>query len=89
MSQQSRFNTKSLNCAILIEIRNLQVKKISEKLLKLNIIPLEYIDEEIRLQCIINKIPFNINYDSRLEYLNNILLKECKKGTSKLISDLC
>ena len=81
MSKHTRFNNNSLKCTLLIEIRNLQVKKISEMILNpdYNIIPLEYIDEEIRLQCIKNKIPIIINYESRLEYLNNVLLKECKK----------
>jgi hypothetical protein len=89
--QINRLNEKSLQGNILIEIRNKHIESIVKKILnpEYNIIPLEYIDEKIRLECIKKKIEFIPNNDSRIIYLNNLLLKECSKGTSKIISEMC
>ena len=87
----NKLNEKSLEGNILIEIRNKHVKEIVKTMMnpEYNIIPLEYIDERIRLDCIKNKTEYINDNESRLIYLTNILMKECIKGTSKIISDMC
>ena len=88
----NKLNEKSLKGYILINDRDTYIKSIVKTLLKpnYNIIPLEYIDEKIRIDCIRKNIECNINYDNRLEILTNIFLKECTKETSKIISEfLC
>ena len=89
--QINRLNEKSLQGNILIEIRNKHVETIVNKILnpEYNIISLEYIDEKIRLEYIKNQIEYIPNHDSRIKYLTNLFMKECSKGTSKLISDMC
>jgi DNA polymerase II large subunit len=89
--QINRLNEKSLQGNILIEIRNKHVESIVNKILnpEYNIIPLEYIDEKIRLKYIKNQIEFIPNHESRITYLTDLLIKECSKGTSKLISEMC
>jgi len=89
--QINRLNEKSLQGNILIEIRNKHVESIVKKIFnpEYNIIPLEYIDEKIRLESIQKKIEYVNNNESRIKYLSNILMKECSKGTSKIISEMC
>ena len=89
--QINRLNEKSLQGNILIEIRNKHVESIVKKICnpEYNIIPLEYIDEKIRLESIQKKIEYVNNTESRIKYLSNILMKECSKGTSKIISEMC
>ena len=87
----NNLNKNSLKGYLLIEIRNKHVIELAKIMLdpEYNIIPLEYIDEKIRIDCIRKNIECNINYDNRLEILTNIFLKECTKETSKIISELC
>lgn len=89
--QINRLNEKSLKGNLLIEIRNKHVETIVKTMLdpKYNIIPLEYIDEKIRLESIQKQIEYVNNNESRITYLSNILMKECSKGTSKIISEIC
>ena len=89
--QINRLNEKSLQGNILIEIRNKHVESIVKKIFnpEYNIIPLEYIDEKIRLESIQKQIEYVNNNESRIKYLTNILMKECSKGTSKIISEMC
>jgi len=89
--QYNRLNEKSLKGTLLINIREKHIKEISKQMLnpEYNIIPLEYIDEKIRLDSIKKNIEYIPNNESRLVYLTNILLKECVKGTSKIISEMC
>ena len=89
--QINRLNEKSLKGNLLIEIRNKHVETIVKTMLdpKYNIIPLEYIDEKIRLESIQKQIEYVNNNESRITYLSNILMKECSKGTSKIISEMC
>ena len=89
--QINRLNEKSLQGNILIEIRNKHVESIVKKIFnpEYNIIPLEYIDEKIRLESIQKQIEYINNNESRIKYLTNILMKECSKGTSKIISEMC
>lgn len=87
----NNLNKNSLKGYLLIEIRNKHVIELAKIMLdpEYNIIPLEYIDEKIRLDCIKYKTEYVNDNESRLIYLTNILLKECVKGTSKIISDMC
>jgi hypothetical protein len=89
--QINKLNEKSLKGNLLIEIRNKHVETIVKTMLdpKYNIIPLEYIDEKIRLESIQKQIEYVNNNESRITYLSNILMKECSKGTSKIISEIC
>ena len=89
--QYIKLNEKSLKGYILINIREKHVKDLVKKMLdpEYNIIPLEYIDDNIRLESIQKNIECIINNESRIVYLTNILMKECSKGTAKIISDMC
>ena len=102
LSKYTKINKNSLKGFILIQIREQYVIQLAKLLLDTtdttdttdtkhikNIVPLEYIDKNIRLQCIIQNKPIIINYDKRLEYLTNILSKECAKGTASIISNMC
>ena len=90
----NKLNEKSLKGNLLILYRDNYIKTITKYMMspEYNIVPLEYIDEKLRLDFIKNNIEYDINTNNnnkRLEFLTNILLKECSKGTSKIISDLC
>ena len=89
--QYNRLNENSLKGCLLINIREKHIKEIANKMLSLdyNIIPLEYIDDKIKIDCLKKEIEFIPNDESRLLYLTNVLMKECSKGTSKIISDMC
>ena len=89
--QYNRLNENSLKGCLLINIREKHIKEIAYKMLSLdyNIIPLEYIDDKIKIDCLKKEIEFIPNDESRLLYLTNVLMKECSKGTSKIISDMC
>ena len=88
----NKLNEKSLKGNLLILYRDNYIKTIAKQMMspEYNIIPVEYIDEKLRLEFIKNNIESDIDTNNkRLEFLTNILLKECSKGTSKIISDLC
>jgi len=89
--QYNRLNENSLKGCLLINIREKHIKEIANKMLNLdyNIIPIEYIDDKIKIDCLKKEIEFVSNNESRLLYLTNVLMKECSKGTSKIISDMC
>ena len=89
--QYNRLNENSLKGCLLINIREKHIKEIANKMLSLdyNIIPLEYIDDKIKIDSLKKEIEFIPNDESRLLYLTNVLMKECSKGTSKIISDMC
>ena len=87
----NNLNEKSLKGYLLINIREKHIIELAKNMLnpEYNIIPLEYIDEKIRLESIQKKIEYVNNTESRIKYLSNILMKECSKGTSKIISEMC
>ena len=90
--QYKKLNNKSLKGYFLLNERNEHIKYIAKRLIMQEynyIIPLEYIDEQIRLDCIIKNIEPIINDKTRIKYVTNLLLKECKIGTSLLISQMC
>jgi hypothetical protein len=84
MSKYNKTSKDSLKGYILIEIRKIHTKKISEALINKQIVPFEYIDKLLLLESI-----SNITIDKRIEKLNELLQKESSKGTAKLISDIC
>ncbi len=87
----NKTNKQSLLGEILIGSRTQYIKTLAKNILlseKL-IIPLEYIDEKLRLNSIREDKPLIINYDTRLEFLIDILDTEATKGTAKLISEIC
>lgn len=91
MDTYNKINHNSIKGLILINIRDEHIKKISLRLLELNMIPLEYIKDKIRLDNISknNNNTLDISNDNISEYLINILSKECIKHTAKYISDMC
>jgi len=85
-----KINKKSLISNIIIEIRANHIKDLIESILieKQNIIPIEWIDEKIRIDCIQKKKDYIINDEIRKEFLISLFMKECKKDTAKIISEL-
>ena len=85
----NKLNIKSINGELLINIRELHIKKIVKQMLENDAIPLEYINEKLRLNNLNNySNPIIINDSSRFEYLFKIINKECTKGTALLITEL-
>jgi hypothetical protein len=90
-NKYNKLNKKSIKGNLIIYIIEQQIIQISKSLLDSQncIIPLEYLNEKIRLECIKNNKPILLNDETRLSYLINILRKECKKGTSQIVSSMC
>ena len=86
----NRLNINSLKSNIIIGFRDKHITDLVDLVLTENysIIPLEWLDEKIRLECIINHKDYIINEEIRKQFLINIFMKECKKDTAKLISEL-
>lgn len=89
-STYTKINKNSLKGEILINSRKDYINLISKDFLENKIIPIEYIDNKIHLHNI-NKGNKNIIIDDilRLKFIVELLNKECIKGTSRLISDMC
>ncbi len=89
-SPYTKINKNSLKGEILINSRKEYINLISKDFLENKIIPIEYIDNKIHLNNI-NKGNKNIIIDDilRLKFIVDLLNKECVKGTSRLISDMC
>ena len=89
-STYNKTNKNILKGEILIYSRNNYIEYISNSFLIHKIIPFEYIDKHINLDNIRKGNTTNIINDTlRLQFIIDLLKKECIKGTSKLISDLC
>ena len=95
MDQYNKINNKILKGELLIVSRNTYIELLSKEFLINKIIPIEYIDNKINLDNI-NKLILDKNYiikeindTNRLIFINNLLSKECVKGTAKLITDMC
>ena len=86
----TKINKNSLKGEIFINSRKDYIHLISKDFLENKIIPIEYIDNKIHLNNI-NKGNKNIIIDDilRLKFIIELLNKECVKGTSRLISDMC
>jgi len=91
MDKYNKINNNSIKGLILIKKKNKHIEMISKQLLDSNIIPLEYLKENIRLENISKNISNHpdINEDIILNKLVYLLNKECTKHTAKLISDMC
>jgi hypothetical protein len=89
-TKYNKINKKILKGEILINTRKIYVDLIAKDFLLHNIIPIEYIDKHINLsnfnKGILNNV---INDTQRLAFINDLLIKECIKGTSQLISNIC
>jgi hypothetical protein len=93
MSRQiNRINDKTLEQSILIILRDNYIDNFIEELLKPNcrIIPIEYINENIRLEFLKNKMDTNIIINDKIkqQFLSKMFKKECKKSTAKMISEI-
>jgi len=85
----NKTNKNILKGNILIYSRNTYIENISKSFLINKIIPFEYIDNQINLDNIIKGNNTTIINDTiRLQFIIDLLKKECIKGTSKMISDL-
>jgi hypothetical protein len=87
----NRINDKTLEQTLLIIIRDNYIDNLIEELLKSDckLIPIEYINENIRLELKQKKIQ-NTNIDEKMkkDFLTKIFKKECKKNTAKMISEI-
>lgn len=95
MEHYNKINKKTLKGNLLIESRNTYIELVSKEFLVQKIIPIEYIDNKINLDTI-NKLILDKNYiipeitdTHRLKFINDLLSKECIKGTARIISDMC
>lgn len=90
-NKYSKINKNSLKGEILITSRNSYIDLIAKDFLIEKIIPIEYIDTKLNLENI-NKgiiVPLIIDDNLRLQFIKNLLTKECIKGTSSLIANMC
>jgi hypothetical protein len=86
--QYKRTTKNSLEGELLIEIRKYQVKEISRELVIQNIISNEYLDNLIKIKSLKNNVNIIYNDENRIELLENLLQKECTKGTARLINEI-
>lgn len=93
MAKYKKINPNILGMEILLKVREKHVSRIAHELISHQIIPFEYIDNMMRIDYMRSGITIthenqheimtNIN---RIKYLNDLLQKECSKGTAKIIS---
>jgi hypothetical protein len=89
-NKYTKITKSSLKGEILIHTRKTYIALIAEDILVNKIIPIEYIDKQLYLINFNKGISNSIFNDTqRLKYINDLLLKECIKGTSKMISNMC
>jgi hypothetical protein len=89
-NKYTKLTKSSLKGEILIHTRKTYIALIAEDILVNKIIPIEYIDKQLYLINFNKGISNGIIDDTqRLKYINDLLLKECIKGTSKMISNMC
>ena len=84
----SKLKKNTLKGEILIGARNKYIELIANDFLIEQIIPIEYIDKQIQLVNI-NNSTLIIDDTLRLNYITELLSKECIKGTSNLIATIC
>jgi len=85
----------NLKDELLIKLRNEYIYLLSKDFLDNKIIPYEYIDKNLYLEYfnknkekISSKDEFIITDEMRFNFINQLLIKEVKKGTAKLIVNL-
>ena len=89
-TKYNKINKKNIKGEILINTRKTYIDLISKDFLIHKIIPIEYIDKHINLSNFNKGIENSVINDiQRLQFINNLLIKECIKGTSYLISNMC
>ena len=94
MSEERRYKSitnASLEGDLLIAIRIQYVKRIAKEFVINNIVSKQYLDNLLKIKALKQNKPIeNIyNDDNRIELLENILQKECAKGTARIINELC
>jgi hypothetical protein len=91
----NKINKNILKGEILIYSRKHYIELISKEFLNNNIIPTEYIDNKLKLDNInknknnVEPQPLLIDDSLRLKFIIELLSKECIKGTSQLIANMC
>lgn len=89
----NKINKNILKGEILIYSRKHYIELISKEFLNNHIIPTEYIDNKLKLDNINknknNVDPLLIDDNLRLNFIIELLSKECIKGTSRLIANMC
>jgi len=84
-----KMDKNMLEKELLIHFRKIYISLISQNLIKKNIISKEYLNNLIRLDNIKKQKPNNeITEIDRIDYLNQLLQRECKKTTAKLITSI-
>jgi len=85
----------NLKDELLIKLRNEYIYLLSKDFLDNKIIPYEYIDKNLYLEYfnknkekISSKDEFVITDEMRFNFITQLLIKEAKKGTAKLIINL-
>ena len=93
MAKYKKINSTILGMEILLKVREKHVSRIANELIIKKIIPIEYLDNMMRIDYMRSGITitpenqFEIMTDiNRIKYLNDLLQKECSKGTAKIIS---
>ena len=94
-NKYSKTTHTSLKNELLITLRNQYIYLLSKDFLDNKIIPYEYIDKQLFLDYfntkndkIVSTNDLIITDDMRLHFIIQVLTKEVKKGTAKLIVDL-
>ena len=94
-NKYSKTTHTSLKNELLITLRNQYIYLLSKDFLDNKIIPYEYIDKQLFLDYfntkndkIVSTNDLIITDDMRLNFIIQVLTKEVKKGTAKLIVDL-
>lgn len=94
-NKYSKTTHTSLKNELLITLRNQYIYLLSKDFLDNKIIPYEYIDKQLFLDYfntkndkIVSTDDLIITDDMRLHFIIQVLTKEVKKGTAKLIVDL-
>ena len=85
----AKLNKKSLKSCFLIKIREEHIIDIMKGFLHNDIVSLEYIDNNIKLNNIKHNKKIIINDESRTQFLINLFLKESIIETAEYINEIC
>jgi hypothetical protein len=89
MSKYYQLNANSLKGEILVTIRNRHIKLLATQILENEIIPIQYLDDKIKLNFTPHQDNDTITDEIRLKFIYNILRSESNKYTSVLINKMC
>jgi hypothetical protein len=90
-NQYRRTSKASLEGQLLIEIRTLHIKAIAREFIINNIVPKAYIDNLLKIDALkkgILESPELYTDEKRIEKLEKLLIKECTKGTARIINEI-